>query len=236
MLRWMSFTLEDQILDKALDLLQDLIPRIPSKVFYRYHGVRILLGTPLCSPNWLITEKILHILIKLSQKDEDLFKTIIMKDGNHQQLLNVLHRAKKGRSSHSDLIKNIQTLLGIIEKPKPKKIVSPDLKDLMKYAAKKREEVLEHKSYMVEEEPPLPNDTDEQGRKPIINKRNSWNVARTFVTVLPKFTAIKNKIRSDTTDSVQTSADPSVSRKNSLYKKTNNDSRDNIVSIPRLLP
>ena len=122
--RWLSFTLKDELLFKVLKFLDHLIPRIPSKLFYKYQGLRSLLGMPMCSNNFMITEKILQILIKLSERDQELFKNIMMKDGNHQQIMNVIHRIKN-KSDHSDIYHSIQQklkiILEIIEKPKERK-------------------------------------------------------------------------------------------------------------------
>jgi hypothetical protein len=221
----MSSDLTDQIRDRVLDLLDDLAPKIPSKLFYRYHGVRILLAA-LGTPNWIITEKILNILIKMSQKDEELFSTIIMKDGNHHQLLNLLHRTKQ-KSDQSDSIKNIQQILnkilGIIEKPKPKKveppisqdIISEDL-DLIRSLRTRKESI---KQVTVDQETNTSPKT--KSRKNVDNKPGISKVS-SFA-----------KRQNDAVDNSASIANPPMSRRLSVFKKSNDDTADSIIRIPQ---
>jgi hypothetical protein len=204
--------------------LDNLVPKIPLKLFYRYQGVRILLSA-LGTSNWIITEKILNILIKMSQKDEELFSTLIMKDGNHQQLLNLLHRTKQ-KSTHSDLIKNIQQILnkilGIIEKPKPKKveasvlqdIVSKDLHLIRSLPAKKQ------------------SITDDQRTKTSPRRKSSQIVENKYMAGTPRISSL-SKRRSDIVDNSGSLVDPPMSRRPSIFKKSNNDSADSVIRIPQ---
>jgi hypothetical protein len=151
-----------------------------------------------------------------------------MKDGNHQQILNLLHRTKQ-RSESLDLISNIQQivnkLLGIIENPKPKKVASSPIVQEFVKVSKKSEVLFSSRDIHKESIKIIPH---EEIKTVVSEKRNSWKVAKSYMNAIPKFTLLKSKGKQ--TDNGGDSESIAESR-----KKSKKDSADDIVTIPKAL-